>query len=569
MRRRHRSGMPTGARPRTGLSWGARRRRVGDRGSAPARAAPPLGRERRPPARERRRRADRRRCSPTTRPGSSCWSSPRASGPRRRPGRRPRSPSRWPPSAATSRRSATRRCWPRSFGREAFHGGHIAQDAIRRGERRAGRLRDPLDRARGRPRAARLAPLVRRPPARGLRTAAVLPDRVPPTAGPRGRPPRRPIGAGILRAMRLSHLFFTTLRDDPSEAEMPSHRLLLRAGYVRQLGSGLYSLLPLGFRVTKRVEQVIREEINAIGGQEMEMPVNHPAELWKESRPLRRDRARARPVQGPRRPRHGHRDDPRGGRRRPAPGHREELPPAADDRLPLPDEVPRRAPVAGRPRPRPRVRDEGLVQLRPRRRRPRRRLLGPSPRLHPHLRAPRARGDPRQLRRRDDGRLAGPRVHGPQPRGRGRARPLRVVRLRRQPPDRADGRARSRPRGGPPGRGGRDARHDDDRCAGRLPRRRHVTHGEGDLLRHRRRPVRRRDRPRRLRRQRDEARQRHQGDRRPAARAGRRDHGPRHAARLRLADRCPGRRRRRRRARREEPEPRRGRQPRRVCTCGT
>ncbi len=83
--------------------------------------------------------------------------------------------------------------------------------------------------------------------------------------------------------MRLSQLFFTTLRDDPSEAEMPSHRLLLRAGYVRQLGAGIYSLLPLGFRVTQRVEQVIREELNAIGGQEMEMPVVHPAEVWKES----------------------------------------------------------------------------------------------------------------------------------------------------------------------------------------------------------------------------------------------------------------------------------------------
>ena len=83
--------------------------------------------------------------------------------------------------------------------------------------------------------------------------------------------------------MRLSELFFTSLRDDPTEAEMPSHRLLLRAGYVRQLGSGIYSLLPLGFRVTRRVEQVIREELDAIGGQEMEMPVVHPAELWKES----------------------------------------------------------------------------------------------------------------------------------------------------------------------------------------------------------------------------------------------------------------------------------------------
>jgi prolyl-tRNA synthetase len=83
--------------------------------------------------------------------------------------------------------------------------------------------------------------------------------------------------------MRLSQLFFATLRDDPADAEMPSHRLLLRAGYVRQLGSGLYSLLPLGYRVTKRVEQVIREEMNAIGCQELEMPVIHPADLWRES----------------------------------------------------------------------------------------------------------------------------------------------------------------------------------------------------------------------------------------------------------------------------------------------
>ena len=83
--------------------------------------------------------------------------------------------------------------------------------------------------------------------------------------------------------MRLSELFFTTLRDDPGEAEMVSHRLLLRGGYVRQLGSGIYSLLPLGFRVNKRVEQVIREELNAIGGQEMEMPVVHPADVWRAS----------------------------------------------------------------------------------------------------------------------------------------------------------------------------------------------------------------------------------------------------------------------------------------------
>jgi prolyl-tRNA synthetase len=83
--------------------------------------------------------------------------------------------------------------------------------------------------------------------------------------------------------MRLSQMFFTTLRDDPADAEMASHRLLVRAGYVRQLGSGIYSLLPLGKRVNDRVEQVIREEQNAIGGQEIEMPVVHPADIWRAS----------------------------------------------------------------------------------------------------------------------------------------------------------------------------------------------------------------------------------------------------------------------------------------------
>jgi len=83
--------------------------------------------------------------------------------------------------------------------------------------------------------------------------------------------------------MRLSHLFFATLRDDPADAEMPSHRLLLRAGYVRQLGSGIYSLLPLGKRVNDRVEQIIREEQNRIGAQELEMPVVHPADIWRAS----------------------------------------------------------------------------------------------------------------------------------------------------------------------------------------------------------------------------------------------------------------------------------------------
>ncbi len=104
------------------------------------------------------------------------------------------------------------------------------------------------------------------------------------------------------------------------------------------------------------------------------MPVVHPAEIWKESGRYAEDRAGAGALQGPRRARHGPGDDPRGGRRDPPPRPRPELPPAADDRLPLPDEVPRRAALPWRPDPGPRVRDEGLVLLRPRRRRPRREL---------------------------------------------------------------------------------------------------------------------------------------------------------------------------------------------------
>ncbi|MEA2519404.1 MAG: prolyl-tRNA synthetase [Chloroflexota bacterium] len=93
----------------------------------------------------------------------------------------------------------------------------------------------------------------------------------------------RPARRGYPSPMRLSQLFFTTLRDDPADVEMASHRLLLRAGYIRPLGSGIYSLLPLGKRVNDRVEQIIREEQDRIGGQEMEMPVVHPADVWRAS----------------------------------------------------------------------------------------------------------------------------------------------------------------------------------------------------------------------------------------------------------------------------------------------
>jgi prolyl-tRNA synthetase len=82
---------------------------------------------------------------------------------------------------------------------------------------------------------------------------------------------------------RLSRYFLPTLREDPADAEAVSHRLMVRAGLIRQLGAGLWTFLPAGYRVVKRVEQIIREEIDAIGGQEMLMPVLQPAELWRRT----------------------------------------------------------------------------------------------------------------------------------------------------------------------------------------------------------------------------------------------------------------------------------------------
>src|SRR3954471_22851589 len=82
---------------------------------------------------------------------------------------------------------------------------------------------------------------------------------------------------------RLSTYFLPTLRDDPADAEAISHKLMVRAGLIRQLGAGLWTYLPAGYRVISKVEAIVREEIDAIGGQEMLMPVLQPAENWKRS----------------------------------------------------------------------------------------------------------------------------------------------------------------------------------------------------------------------------------------------------------------------------------------------
>jgi prolyl-tRNA synthetase len=83
--------------------------------------------------------------------------------------------------------------------------------------------------------------------------------------------------------MRYSRMFIPTLKEAPADAEAVSHKLMVRAGFVRQLAAGLYIYLPLGQRVMDKIDRIIREEMNAIGGQEVTMPVLHPAEVWQQT----------------------------------------------------------------------------------------------------------------------------------------------------------------------------------------------------------------------------------------------------------------------------------------------
>lgn len=83
--------------------------------------------------------------------------------------------------------------------------------------------------------------------------------------------------------MRLSQMLFVTLREDPDEAEIPSHKLLLRAGYIHRIGNGIYAYLPLMLRVLQKISQIVRDEMNATGAQECLLPQLQPAELWQQS----------------------------------------------------------------------------------------------------------------------------------------------------------------------------------------------------------------------------------------------------------------------------------------------
>src|ERR671930_2587752 len=83
--------------------------------------------------------------------------------------------------------------------------------------------------------------------------------------------------------VRASQRLLPTLRDAPADAEAVSHKLLVRGGFIRQVSAGVWTYLPIGWRVHRKIVQIVREEMNAIGGQEMLMPILTPAELWERS----------------------------------------------------------------------------------------------------------------------------------------------------------------------------------------------------------------------------------------------------------------------------------------------
>ena len=83
--------------------------------------------------------------------------------------------------------------------------------------------------------------------------------------------------------MRATKLLIPTLKEDPADADVVSHQLMLRAGLIRQVASGIYTWLPLGLRVIRKVEAIVREEMDEIGAQELLLPFVQPGELWKES----------------------------------------------------------------------------------------------------------------------------------------------------------------------------------------------------------------------------------------------------------------------------------------------
>src|SRR5215210_2638584 len=221
---------------------------------------------------------------------------------------------------------------------------------------------------------------------------------------------------------RLTRYLLPTEKQAPADAEATSHKLMVRAGLVRQLGAGMWTFLPAGWRVHENAAQIVREEMNGIGCQEMLMPVINPADLWQRSGRYAIDEVFK--LQ-----------DRRGAEMVLAITHEEVVTFHVSNLVRSYRELPFslyhfQTKERDEPRPHAGVHHEGRIHLRPRPRGPRRALRAVPRRLRPHLRPGRARVVPGRVGRRDDGRRRRPRVHGAERRGRERRRA--GARLRRQ-----------------------------------------------------------------------------------------------------------------------------------------
>ena len=320
----------------------------------PRRRRPGRHAVRRPPRR-------RRRLRPRARPGRRRLPARRSRG--RRAGRRRR---RRPPRRRLGRRPPGRR--------------RTGDDRLRRrrrqrpAQRRAGRRRAAA-RPRARPRASRAAArdtISARDGTRDVVDCGPGATRSAPTAATTSSAARRSRGDSPARVRRVgAHAHEPALPARPSARRPPTRRRSRTSSWSAPASSA--SSAPAcgpgcrpGWRVHEKIVQIVREEIDAIGGQEMLMPVLQPAELWKRSG--RYDRSTgALPPAGPQGRRHGARDDPRGGRHVPRRPGRPLLPRPAADPLPLPGQGARRAAPARRRPAHARVHHEGLLHVRPRR----------------------------------------------------------------------------------------------------------------------------------------------------------------------------------------------------------
>ena len=190
--------------------------------------------------------------------------------------------------------------------------------------------------------------------------------------------------------MKASRFFIGTLKEAPADAEIVSHKLMVRAGMIRRVAGGIYNYLPIGLRSIRKVEAIVREEMNRAGAIELLMPAVQPAELWQESGRWEKYGPELLRFKDRKQSRFRDRTDPRGSGDRHRAQPDQELSAVAGELLSDPDQVPRRDPSAFRRDARPRIHHERRVLVRQGRGRPARVVSQDVRRVRAHLHAPRS-----------------------------------------------------------------------------------------------------------------------------------------------------------------------------------